>query len=179
MRREDQIAECLRHSDIVYNLVGRDYATKSVSLFLAGLSFLTVFSETSTSRPYTSTAPNALQESLLRPACPALCTSPISMPRIHRHLCSTRPRPLAKNVSRTSTRMPPSSGLVPCSATKTNSSTTWPVRRHSSLLHPFHIHIPSSLAYLVEVERRANQSPARPCTHPALSNHPPLIKRVC
>ncbi|KAH8104799.1 NADH dehydrogenase [Cristinia sonorae] len=29
LRREDQIAECLRHSDIVYNLVGRDYETKN------------------------------------------------------------------------------------------------------------------------------------------------------
>ncbi|KAF8917056.1 hypothetical protein CPB85DRAFT_1431670 [Mucidula mucida] len=29
IRREDQIAECLRHSDIVYNLVGRDYETKN------------------------------------------------------------------------------------------------------------------------------------------------------
>lgn len=28
LRNEDQIAECLRHSDIVYNLVGRDYETK-------------------------------------------------------------------------------------------------------------------------------------------------------
>ncbi|TCD63252.1 hypothetical protein EIP91_005808 [Steccherinum ochraceum] len=29
LRREDQIAECLRHSDTVYNLVGRDYPTKN------------------------------------------------------------------------------------------------------------------------------------------------------
>jgi len=29
IRDEDQIAECLRHSDIVYNLVGRDYETKN------------------------------------------------------------------------------------------------------------------------------------------------------
>ncbi|KAH7921907.1 39kDa subunit of Ndufa9, NADH ubiquinone oxidoreductase [Leucogyrophana mollusca] len=29
IRNEDQIAECLRHSDIVYNLVGRDYETKN------------------------------------------------------------------------------------------------------------------------------------------------------
>ncbi|THH27028.1 hypothetical protein EUX98_g7157 [Antrodiella citrinella] len=29
LRREDQIAECVRHSDIVYNLVGRDYETKN------------------------------------------------------------------------------------------------------------------------------------------------------
>ena len=28
LRRPDQIEECLRHSDIVYNLVGRDYKTK-------------------------------------------------------------------------------------------------------------------------------------------------------
>ncbi|KAG6376956.1 hypothetical protein JVT61DRAFT_990 [Boletus reticuloceps] len=28
IRNEEQIAECLRHSDIVYNLVGRDYETK-------------------------------------------------------------------------------------------------------------------------------------------------------
>jgi hypothetical protein len=30
IRNEDQIAECLKHSDIVYNLVGRDYETKLV-----------------------------------------------------------------------------------------------------------------------------------------------------
>ncbi|KIJ64483.1 hypothetical protein HYDPIDRAFT_28424 [Hydnomerulius pinastri MD-312] len=29
IRNEEQIAECLRHSDIVYNLVGRDYETKN------------------------------------------------------------------------------------------------------------------------------------------------------
>ncbi|KAH7913410.1 hypothetical protein BJ138DRAFT_1146141, partial [Hygrophoropsis aurantiaca] len=29
IRNEEQIAECLRHSDIVYNLVGRDYQTKN------------------------------------------------------------------------------------------------------------------------------------------------------
>lgn len=29
IRDEDQIAECLRHSDIVYNLVGREYETKN------------------------------------------------------------------------------------------------------------------------------------------------------
>ncbi|KAF9520846.1 hypothetical protein BS47DRAFT_1481181 [Hydnum rufescens UP504] len=29
LRNEDQIAECVRHSDIVYNLVGRDYTTKN------------------------------------------------------------------------------------------------------------------------------------------------------
>jgi NADH dehydrogenase (ubiquinone) 1 alpha subcomplex subunit 9 len=28
LRNETQIEECLRHSDIVYNLVGRDYETK-------------------------------------------------------------------------------------------------------------------------------------------------------
>ncbi|KAI8978804.1 NADH dehydrogenase [Trametes punicea] len=31
LRRPDQIEECLRHSDIVYNLVGRDYETKNFS----------------------------------------------------------------------------------------------------------------------------------------------------
>jgi NADH dehydrogenase (ubiquinone) 1 alpha subcomplex subunit 9 len=30
IRDEEQIAECVRHSDIVYNLVGRDYPTKHV-----------------------------------------------------------------------------------------------------------------------------------------------------
>lgn len=30
IRNEEQIAECVRHSDIVYNLVGRDYETKCV-----------------------------------------------------------------------------------------------------------------------------------------------------
>ncbi|KAJ2969264.1 hypothetical protein NUW54_g13004 [Trametes sanguinea] len=30
LRRPDQIEECLRHSDIVYNLVGREYETKYV-----------------------------------------------------------------------------------------------------------------------------------------------------
>ncbi|QRW00016.1 NAD(P)H-binding family protein [Ceratobasidium sp. AG-Ba] len=29
LRHEDQIAECMKHSDIVYNLVGRDYETKN------------------------------------------------------------------------------------------------------------------------------------------------------
>ncbi|KAI0786871.1 NADH dehydrogenase [Abortiporus biennis] len=29
LRNEEQIAECVRHSDIVYNLVGRDYETKN------------------------------------------------------------------------------------------------------------------------------------------------------
>ncbi|KIY44806.1 NAD(P)-binding protein [Fistulina hepatica ATCC 64428] len=32
IRNESQIAECLRHSDIVYNVVGRDYATKNFDL---------------------------------------------------------------------------------------------------------------------------------------------------
>ena len=32
MRNEQQTAECLRHSDVVYNLVGRDYETKYLSL---------------------------------------------------------------------------------------------------------------------------------------------------
>ncbi|KAI0769876.1 NADH dehydrogenase [Fomes fomentarius] len=31
LRRPDQIEECLRHSDTVYNLVGRDYETKNFS----------------------------------------------------------------------------------------------------------------------------------------------------
>ncbi|TFY60165.1 hypothetical protein EVJ58_g5323 [Rhodofomes roseus] len=31
LRNEDQIEECLRHSDIVYNLVGREYPTKNFS----------------------------------------------------------------------------------------------------------------------------------------------------
>ncbi|KAH9851542.1 NADH dehydrogenase [Lenzites betulinus] len=31
LRRPDQIDECLRHSDIVYNLVGREYETKNFS----------------------------------------------------------------------------------------------------------------------------------------------------
>ena len=35
MRNEQQTEECLRHSNIVYNLVGRDYETK----YLALLSF--------------------------------------------------------------------------------------------------------------------------------------------
>ncbi|KAL6308421.1 NADH dehydrogenase [Sparassis latifolia] len=34
LRRPDQIEECLRHSDIVYNLVGRDYETKNFSFDL-------------------------------------------------------------------------------------------------------------------------------------------------
>lgn len=29
MRNREQIMECVRHSDIVYNLVGRDYETKN------------------------------------------------------------------------------------------------------------------------------------------------------
>lgn len=33
IRNEEQIAECVRHSDIVYNLVGRDYETKCVPFF--------------------------------------------------------------------------------------------------------------------------------------------------
>lgn len=39
IRNENQIAECLRHSDIVYNLVGRDYQTKNFdysSIHVAG-----------------------------------------------------------------------------------------------------------------------------------------------
>lgn len=28
IRNHEQIAECVRHSDIVYNLIGRDYETK-------------------------------------------------------------------------------------------------------------------------------------------------------
>lgn len=32
LRHEDQIAECMKHSDIVYNLVGRDYETKYARL---------------------------------------------------------------------------------------------------------------------------------------------------
>jgi len=37
IRNEEQIAECVRHSDIVYNLAGRDYETKYV-LFIFLLS---------------------------------------------------------------------------------------------------------------------------------------------
>jgi len=29
-RNTDQIAECVRHSDVVYNLAGRDHETRSV-----------------------------------------------------------------------------------------------------------------------------------------------------
>lgn len=32
LNNDTQIEECLRHSDTVYNLVGRDYTTKCVSL---------------------------------------------------------------------------------------------------------------------------------------------------
>lgn len=32
IRNEQQIEECLRHSDTVFNLVGRNYATKYVGL---------------------------------------------------------------------------------------------------------------------------------------------------
>lgn len=28
LRNKEQINECVRHSDIVYNLIGRDYETK-------------------------------------------------------------------------------------------------------------------------------------------------------
>lgn len=28
LRNKEQLAECVRHSDIVYNLIGRDYETK-------------------------------------------------------------------------------------------------------------------------------------------------------
>lgn len=34
IRSEQQIEECLRHSDIVYNLVGREYDTKCALTFL-------------------------------------------------------------------------------------------------------------------------------------------------
>jgi NADH dehydrogenase (ubiquinone) 1 alpha subcomplex subunit 9 len=30
-RNTDQIAECVRHSDVVYNLAGRDWETRSVT----------------------------------------------------------------------------------------------------------------------------------------------------
>ncbi|RPD77458.1 NADH dehydrogenase [Lentinus tigrinus ALCF2SS1-7] len=33
LRRPDQIEECLRHSDIVYNLVGREYETKNFTYY--------------------------------------------------------------------------------------------------------------------------------------------------
>ena len=33
LRNEQQIAECLRHSDTVYNLVGRNYETKYVEIY--------------------------------------------------------------------------------------------------------------------------------------------------
>jgi len=36
MRNEQQTAECLRHSDVVYNLVGRDYETKYLGLHALG-----------------------------------------------------------------------------------------------------------------------------------------------
>lgn len=40
IRNEEQIAECVRHSDIVYNLVGRDYETKYVYPFFFSLSLM-------------------------------------------------------------------------------------------------------------------------------------------
>jgi NADH dehydrogenase (ubiquinone) 1 alpha subcomplex subunit 9 len=40
LRNENSIAECLRHSDIVFNLTGRDFATK-YARFSHLLSFLT------------------------------------------------------------------------------------------------------------------------------------------
>jgi NADH dehydrogenase (ubiquinone) 1 alpha subcomplex subunit 9 len=30
LRNKEQLTECVRHSDIVYNLIGRDYETKQV-----------------------------------------------------------------------------------------------------------------------------------------------------
>ena len=44
IRNEEQIAECVRHSDIVYNLVGRDYETKYVYPFF----FFIIFNATAT-----------------------------------------------------------------------------------------------------------------------------------
>lgn len=50
IRNDDQIAECVRHSDIVYNLVGRDYETKCVvysvlfhALFQQTIDYLGIF----------------------------------------------------------------------------------------------------------------------------------------
>lgn len=39
LRDENQIIECLRHSDVVYNLVGRSYATKYPKLALIERNF--------------------------------------------------------------------------------------------------------------------------------------------
>jgi NADH dehydrogenase (ubiquinone) 1 alpha subcomplex subunit 9 len=39
-RNTDQIAECVRHSDVVYNLAGRDHETRSVTA-IASLTELT------------------------------------------------------------------------------------------------------------------------------------------
>lgn len=44
LRNELQIAECVRHSDIVYNLVGRNYETKySVLTYCSTVYYLTAF----------------------------------------------------------------------------------------------------------------------------------------
>jgi len=40
LRNDDQIAECIRASDIVYNLVGRDYETKYVLTVLRSLKYI-------------------------------------------------------------------------------------------------------------------------------------------
>ncbi|KAI0287950.1 NAD(P)-binding protein [Russula brevipes] len=71
IRNEDQIAECVRHSDIVYNLVGRDYETKNFTfddvLIKVHVSHLNA-SPASTSQFYRS---KAAGESAVREAFPA------------------------------------------------------------------------------------------------------------
>ena len=52
MRNDTQIEECVRHSDIVYNLVGRDYETKRVhilAVILESRTNLHTYAETSNS----------------------------------------------------------------------------------------------------------------------------------
>ena len=80
MRHEDQIAECLRHSDIVFNLVGRDYETKFVSplsLKLPSIHFsMHLNSETSTTTLSMRKALKRLHELQPRIMCLALFKCP-------------------------------------------------------------------------------------------------------
>ena len=99
LRRPDQIEECLRHSDIVYNLVGREYETKYVLFLVAWPSPDTGSLPIGTSHTTTFTprVPMQLQPLLRRTvliaSCMFLTLTRRTTPRLH----STAPRPRVRS----------------------------------------------------------------------------------
>lgn len=125
LRNDSQIEECVRHSDIVYNLVGRDYETKSVlaSMRDASNGADARATETSSTLKCTWRAPVALLASQRCLVYRASCTSHTSTQITIRHPRSTEPKLKEKMLSQKPFPVLPSFGQHGCSDTKTVSST--------------------------------------------------------